>query len=101
MLSYRFQLMPQFWIAVFFIMLAIAQLFQSVKEIALPLPAYLVLGALLAVASNYQPKISPTAAQNSLPATNVAEPISPAPSVPALGEANPAPASDAASDKHC
>ncbi len=93
--------MPQFWIAVFFILLAIAQLYQSVKEIALPLPAYLVLGALLAVASNYQPKISSTATQNALSATNVAESIAPAKSVPALGEANPAPVSEADSDRHC
>jgi hypothetical protein len=52
----RVKLMPQFWIAIFFILLAVAELYQSVKEIALPFPAYLVLGTLLAVASNYQYK---------------------------------------------
>ncbi len=50
--------MPQFWIAIFFILLAIAELYQSVRAIALPFPAYLVLGTLLAVASNYQYKVS-------------------------------------------
>lgn len=48
--------MPQFWIAIFFILLAIAQLYQSLQEIDLPLPVYLVLGVVLAVASNPQPK---------------------------------------------
>ncbi len=48
--------MPQFWIAIFFILLAGAELYQSVRAISLPLPAYLVLGMLLAVASNYQHK---------------------------------------------
>jgi hypothetical protein len=48
--------MPQFWIAIFFILLAIAELYQSVRAISLPLPAYLVLGMLLAVASNYHHK---------------------------------------------
>jgi hypothetical protein len=46
--------MPQFWIAIFFILLGIAELYQSVQSIVLPFPAYLVLGTLLAVASNYQ-----------------------------------------------
>jgi hypothetical protein len=53
--------MPQFWIAIFFILLAIAELYQSVRAISLPFPAYLVLGTLLAVASNYHYK--PTFAQ--------------------------------------
>ena len=50
--------MPQFWIAIFFILLAIAQLYQSIKDINLPLPVYLVLGTMLAVASNAQHKFS-------------------------------------------
>ena len=49
--------MPQFWLAIFFIVIAIAQLFQSIKEINLPFPVYLVLGTSLAVASNYQGKL--------------------------------------------
>jgi hypothetical protein len=50
--------MPQFWIAIFFILLAIAQLYQSLQDINLPLPVYLVLGVVLAVASNAQSKFS-------------------------------------------
>ncbi len=46
--------MPQAWIAIFFILLAVTELYQSVKDITLPFPVYLVLGAVLAVASNYQ-----------------------------------------------
>ncbi len=50
--------MAQFWIVFFFILLAIAELYQSVKDITLPFPVYLILGAVLAVASNYQQQIS-------------------------------------------
>jgi uncharacterized membrane protein YbhN (UPF0104 family) len=55
--------MPQFWIAVFFILLAVAQLYQSIKDINLPFPVYLVLGTVLAVASNSQAKFSLSQAQ--------------------------------------
>jgi hypothetical protein len=50
--------MPQFWIAIFFILLAVAELYQSIKDIDLPLPVYLGLGTILAVASNYQQQLS-------------------------------------------
>jgi hypothetical protein len=50
--------MAQFWIAIFFILLSIAQLYQSIKDINLPFPVYLVLGTILAVASNPQHKFS-------------------------------------------
>ncbi len=50
--------MPQFWIAIFFILLAVAELYQSIKDIDLPLPVYLGLGTILAVASNYQQQFS-------------------------------------------
>jgi hypothetical protein len=50
--------MPQFWIAIFFILLAAAQLYQSIKDINLPFPVYLILGTVLAVASNAQGKFS-------------------------------------------
>jgi hypothetical protein len=50
--------MPQFWIAIFFILLAVAELYQSIKDINLPLPVYLVLGTILAVASNSQRQLS-------------------------------------------
>ncbi len=48
--------MPQFWIATFFVLLAIAQLYQSIKDVELPFPVYLILGAALAVAANPQSK---------------------------------------------
>ena len=50
--------MPQFWIAIFFIFLAAAELYQSIKDIELPLPVYLGLGTILAIASNYQQQLS-------------------------------------------
>jgi hypothetical protein len=50
--------MPQFWIAIFFMLLAVTELYQSIKDIDLPLPVYLVLGTILAVASNYQQQFS-------------------------------------------
>jgi hypothetical protein len=50
--------MPQFWIAIFFMLLAVAELYQSIKDIDLPLPVYLGLGTILAVASNYQQQLS-------------------------------------------
>jgi hypothetical protein len=50
--------MAQFWIVFFFILLGVAELYQSVKDIVLPFPVYLGLGAVLAVASNYQQQIS-------------------------------------------
>lgn len=55
--------MPQFWIAIFFILLAVAELYQSAKDIDLPLPVYLGLGTILAVASNYQQRFSPDTSQ--------------------------------------
>jgi hypothetical protein len=72
--------MPQFWIAVFFILLAVAELYQSVKSISLPFPAYLVLGTLLAVASNYQSKAAFSSVRSSPQAVKVADPsLSPSP----------------------
>jgi uncharacterized membrane protein YbhN (UPF0104 family) len=50
--------MPQFWIAIFFILLAATELYQSIKDINLPFPVYLVLGTMLAVASNSQRQFS-------------------------------------------
>ncbi len=49
--------MPQFWIAIFFTLLAVAELYQSIKDVDLPLPVYLGLGMILAVASNYQQQL--------------------------------------------
>jgi hypothetical protein len=41
------------WLACFFILFALAELFDWVKDFSLPLPIYILGGAFLAVASNY------------------------------------------------
>lgn len=41
------------WFACFFLLFALAELFDWAKDIALPLPIYILGGAFLAVASNY------------------------------------------------
>lgn len=41
------------WLACFFVLFALAELFDWVKEFSLPLPIYILGGAFLAVASNY------------------------------------------------
>lgn len=64
--------MPQFWIAIFFILLAVAELYQSIKDIDLPLSVYLGLGTILAVASNYQQQLDRQLTQ--LP-TSTADPV--------------------------
>jgi hypothetical protein len=41
------------WIGLFFALFIVAELYQSVKDVQLPFPVYLILGTVLAVASNY------------------------------------------------
>ncbi|MBD2339135.1 hypothetical protein H6G64_19370 [Calothrix sp. FACHB-156] len=41
------------WLACFFVLFALAELFDWVQEFSLPLPIYILGGAFLAVASNY------------------------------------------------
>ncbi|BAY07172.1 hypothetical protein [Calothrix sp. NIES-2098] len=41
------------WLACFFVLFALAELFDWVQEFTLPLPIYILGGAFLAVASNY------------------------------------------------
>ncbi|ARV58702.1 hypothetical protein BZZ01_08660 [Nostocales cyanobacterium HT-58-2] len=41
------------WLACFLVLFALAELFDWVKEFTLPLPIYILGGAFLAVASNY------------------------------------------------
>jgi hypothetical protein len=41
------------WIACFFVLFALAEFFDWIKEVNLPLPIYILGGAFLAVASNY------------------------------------------------
>ncbi|PSB02148.1 hypothetical protein [Merismopedia glauca] len=42
------------WIATFILLFAIAELFEWLQKFSLPLPIYILGGALLAIASNYQ-----------------------------------------------
>jgi hypothetical protein len=67
--------MPQFWIAIFFILLAATQLYQSIKDINLPFPVYLVLGTVLAVAANSQHKFSFIPHQQVIQAIKAPEPV--------------------------
>jgi hypothetical protein len=41
------------WLACFFVLFALAELFNWLQELKLPLPIYILGGAFLAVASNY------------------------------------------------
>ncbi|MDZ7962205.1 MAG: hypothetical protein RMY34_30770 [Aulosira sp. DedQUE10] len=41
------------WLACFFVLFALAELFDWIQEFTLPLPIYILGGAFLAVASNY------------------------------------------------
>jgi hypothetical protein len=45
------------WLALFLILFIVAELFDWVKEFTLPLPIYILGGAFLAVASNYNQMI--------------------------------------------
>ena len=47
------------WLACFFVLFALAEFFDWVKELSLPLPIYILGGAFLAVASNYNKLIAP------------------------------------------
>jgi hypothetical protein len=47
------------WIGIFLFLLAVAELYQSIQSVELPLPIYLILGAALAVISNYNSKNLP------------------------------------------
>jgi hypothetical protein len=44
------------WIGIFFFLLAVAEIYQSVQSVDLPMPIYLILGAALAILSNYDRK---------------------------------------------
>lgn len=47
------------WIGIFLFLLAVTEIYQSFKNVELPFPVYLVLGAALAVISNYNNKVLP------------------------------------------
>ncbi len=81
--------MPQFWIAIFFIFLAVAELYQSIEDINLPLPVYLILGTILAVASNYQQQFSVANRQITQQPTSTAEPVLSPTQTPLLAATKP------------
>ena len=81
--------MPQFWIAVFFMLLAVAELYQSIKDIDLPLPVYLILGTILAVTSNYQQQFSVANRQIVQQPTSIAEPVLSPTQTPLLAATKP------------
>jgi hypothetical protein len=55
--------MVQLSIVLFFGLFAIVEIYQSVKNVQLPMPVYLVLGIMLAIASNAT-KYLPTSPEN-------------------------------------
>jgi hypothetical protein len=74
--SLNSKFMAQFWIAIFFILLAVAQLFQSIKDLELPFTVYLVLGTVLAVASNARNQFSFTQNERvAFPVRKAADPV--------------------------
>ena len=81
--------MPQFWIAIFFMLLAVAELYQSIKDIDLPLPVYLGLGTILAVASNYQQQFSFARDRQIQQPTSTAEPVLSSTQIPLLEATQP------------
>ena len=87
---YNANYMTQFWIAIFFILLAVAQLYQSIKDINLPFPVYLILGTVLAVAANSHHKFSfaPTQ-QVTLQEAQPPNPVLTAPIAPVLSATAP------------
>ena len=42
------------WLACFMVMFGLAELFQWMKQLSLPLPVFILGGAFLAIASNYE-----------------------------------------------
>jgi hypothetical protein len=52
--------MVQLSIVLFFGLFAVVEIYQSVKNVQLPMPVYLVLGMLLAIASNVAKQLTAT-----------------------------------------
>lgn len=48
----------QVWLASFFVLFALSELFQWMKHLSLPLPVFILGGAFLAIASNYDRRAS-------------------------------------------
>jgi hypothetical protein len=70
------------WIGLFFVLFIVAELYQSVKDVQLPFPVYLILGAVLAVASNYD-RHATLSSDNSAPErVSIEEIVTPQPQLP-------------------
>ncbi len=65
--------MVQLAIVIFFGLFAVVEIYQSVKNVQLPLPVYLGLGIVLAVVSNLS-ALNPTSAALLLPSTKLMPP---------------------------
>jgi hypothetical protein len=61
--------MVQLSIVIFFGLFAVVEIYQSVKNVQLPMPVYLVLSILLAVASNAHSRLGITSANPEDPST--------------------------------
>lgn len=73
------------WLACFMVMFGLAELFQWMKQLSLPMPVFILGGAFLAIASNYQKRAGfpfnqlpesfnrPFDSQNSIPVTAAAK----------------------------
>lgn len=51
-------LVMQVWLASFLVLFALSELFQWMKHLSLPLPVFILGGAFLAIASNYDRRAS-------------------------------------------
>lgn len=54
------------WLACFLLLFALAQFFDWIQELALPLPVYILGGAFLAIASNYDKLIGVNTTQGTI-----------------------------------
>ncbi len=58
------------WMACFLVLFAIAELFDWIKQFHLPLPIYILGGAFLAIASNYDKLVGSSSYASPTPAVN-------------------------------
>ncbi|HEY9873119.1 MAG TPA: hypothetical protein V6D12_06770 [Candidatus Obscuribacterales bacterium] len=74
------------WLASFLLLFAIAELYQWMKHFTLPLPVYILGGAFLAIASNYERRASFPFARADEQSTVIPNPT---PGTPVMPLANP------------
>jgi hypothetical protein len=83
------------WLASFLLLFAIAELYQWMKHFTLPLPVYILGGAFLAIASNYERRASFPFARADEQSTAIPNPqpsvsqLSQSPSTPAPQQSRP------------